>query len=82
MTGSTGNQDASILQKISGFDKSRFAPVAACPATNRPHVATVVDHIVPHKSDERLSWDKSNWLGGVCGHCHSRKTALSDGRWG
>ena len=32
--------------------------------------ATVVDHIVPHKGDMALFWDKSNWQG-LCAHCHN-----------
>jgi 5-methylcytosine-specific restriction protein A len=24
-------------------------------------IATVVDHIIPHKGDKRLFWDPSNW---------------------
>ena len=47
----------------------------------RPRVATVVDHVVPHKGDDRLFWDESNWQS-LCRHCHAVKTAKSDGRWG
>jgi 5-methylcytosine-specific restriction enzyme A len=32
-----------------------------------------VDHIVPHKGDLRLFWDRRNWQG-LCKPCHSRKT--------
>jgi 5-methylcytosine-specific restriction enzyme A len=32
--------------------------------------ATVVDHVIPHKGDMRLFWDKSNWQG-LCRHHHS-----------
>ena len=39
--------------------------------------ATDVDHIVPHKGDKRLFWDKSNWQA-LCHSCHSRKTASED----
>jgi len=31
--------------------------------------ATVVDHIVPHRGDMTLFWDKSNWQS-LCSHCH------------
>ncbi|WP_298494800.1 HNH endonuclease [uncultured Maritimibacter sp.] len=34
--------------------------------------ATVVDHVVPHRGDERLFWDQSNWQP-LCTHCHSNK---------
>ena len=36
--------------------------------------ATDVDHVVPHKGDRQLFWDRSNWQP-LCHRCHSRKTA-------
>ncbi|CAG9184237.1 HNH endonuclease [Cupriavidus respiraculi] len=43
--------------------------------------ATVVDHIVPHKGDQRLFWRRSNWQA-LCKSCHDRKTAREDGGFG
>lgn len=44
-------------------------------------VATVVDHIIPHKGDKDLFWDKNNWQS-LCKSCHDRKTQLEDrGSW-
>lgn len=43
--------------------------------------ATVVDHIIPHKGDDRLFWDRSNWRA-MCAPCHNRKTATMDGGFG
>lgn len=43
--------------------------------------AVVVDHIVPHKGDDRLFWDRSNWQA-MCSTCHNRKTATTDGGFG
>lgn len=43
--------------------------------------ATVVDHIVPHKGDKALFWDRSNWQG-LCEHHHNVKTAREDGGFG
>jgi len=40
-----------------------------------------VDHIVPHKGDMELFWDKSNWQS-CCKTCHDRKTAKEDGGFG
>lgn len=37
-------------------------------------VASVVDHIQPHKGDWRLFWDQQNWQS-LCKSCHDRKTA-------
>ena len=43
--------------------------------------ATVVDHIIPHKGDQGLFWDKDNW-GALCKPCHDAKTAREDGGFG
>lgn len=40
--------------------------------------ATVVDHIVPHKGDMQLFWDRNNWQA-LCASCHNSKTATMDG---
>ena len=40
---------------------------------------TVVDHIVPHRGDQKLFWDKSNWQP-LCKACHDRKTWREDNR--
>jgi 5-methylcytosine-specific restriction protein A len=38
--------------------------------------ATVVDHVVPHRGDRRLFWQRSNWQA-LCKPCHDRhKQAL------
>jgi 5-methylcytosine-specific restriction protein A len=42
--------------------------------------ATVVDHVVPHRGDQRLFWDPGNWAPS-CKPCHDAKTA-HEGRWG
>lgn len=33
-----------------------------------------VDHIIPHRGDRALFWDRKNWQG-LCTPCHNRKTA-------
>ena len=43
--------------------------------------AIVVDHIMPHKGNEELFWNQSNWQA-LCKQCHDKKTAKEDGRWG
>ena len=45
-----------------------------CLEIGRVNVATVVDHIIPHRGDKRLFWDKDNWQP-LCKHHHDRKTA-------
>ena len=39
--------------------------------------ATVVDHVVPHRGDQKLFWDRSNWRP-LCKRCHDRKTGRED----
>ena len=41
-----------------------------CERNNRVTVATVVDHIIPHKGDQALFWDESQWQS-LCASCHS-----------
>ena len=40
-----------------------------CERIGRVTLATVVDHVVPHKGDESLFWDESNWQP-LCKPCH------------
>jgi 5-methylcytosine-specific restriction protein A len=54
---------------------------AECDKSNRVTAATVVDHIKPHKGDQKLFWNKSNWQP-LCKRCHDRKTAREDGGFG
>lgn len=35
-------------------------------------LATLVDHVIPHRGDMRLFWDRTNWQP-LCTSCHSRK---------
>ncbi len=55
----------------SKWDTARAAYLAAHPSCVRCGVkATVVDHVVPHRGDTRLFWDKGNWQS-LCTNCHS-----------
>jgi len=57
-------------------------PICAnCERRGRITAATVVDHIIPHRGDDFLFWDESNWQP-LCASCHSRKTAKEDGGFG
>ena len=40
-------------------------------------MATVVDHIKPHRGDQKLFWDRGNWQA-RCKRCHDRKTLTED----
>lgn len=41
-----------------------------CMAEQRAEIATVVDHIEPHRGDMRLFWDEANWQS-LCAMHHS-----------
>ena len=43
--------------------------------------AVVVDHIIPHKGDMKLFWNRNNWQA-LCKQCHDRKTDRQDGGFG
>lgn len=51
----------------------------ACDADGYTTPATDVDHIIPRA---RGGTDHASNLQSLCRSCHSRKTALEDGRWG
>ncbi|WP_010651604.1 HNH endonuclease [Oceanobacillus massiliensis] len=39
--------------------------------------AKVVDHIIPHRGDQELFWNETNWQP-LCKPCHDRKTMTVD----
>lgn len=49
-----------------------------CEREGKVNAATLVDHIIPHKGDKELFWDRNNWQG-LCEYHHNRKTAEEDG---
>ena len=52
-----------------------------CAGEGMTTLATVVDHIIPHKGDLHLFWDTSNWQQ-LCEYHHNQKTATEDGAFG
>ncbi|GLQ31653.1 HNH endonuclease [Litoribrevibacter albus] len=52
-----------------------------CHAEGLTISATVVDHIIPHKGDMALFWDRANWQP-LCKRHHDIKTATEDGGFG
>lgn len=60
----------------------RHHPLCAeCDCHGRVVPATVVDHVIPHKGNQQLFWDTSNWQS-LCKSCHDAKTAREDGGFG
>lgn len=59
---------------------SRHPLCVFCSTKGHIAQATVVDHIIPHKGDQRLFWDMSNWQP-LCKKCHdSDKKIIEGGR--
>jgi 5-methylcytosine-specific restriction protein A len=59
-------------------------PLCVCDECKKlpvPLPAQVTDHIIPHKGDSKLFWDKSNHQA-LNKRCHDRKTAKYDGGFG
>ncbi len=52
-----------------------------CKADGHVEPATELDHIIPHKGNQKLLRDQSNWQG-LCKSCHSRKTNAEKGKTG
>lgn len=48
-----------------------------CESQGKLVKATVVDHMIPHRGDEQLFWDESNWQS-LCKSCHDHKTMTED----
>ena len=46
---------------------------AFCQAEGKLVPATVVDHIIPHRGNQQLFWDQTNWES-LCKTCHDKKT--------
>lgn len=46
---------------------------AGCLKVGKLTPSTVVDHVIPHRGDPLLFWDKENWQP-LCKDCHDRKT--------
>lgn len=66
----------------SKWEKERAAFLKLNPRCARPGCgapASLVDHIVPHKGDQRLFWSRSNWQP-LCTSCHSRWKQAQENR--
>jgi 5-methylcytosine-specific restriction protein A len=49
-----------------------------CLQGNMTVPATIVDHVIPHRGDYGLFWDRANWQS-LCKFHHDRKTVIQDG---
>lgn len=51
-----------------------------CEANGVIKAAEVVDHVVPHRGDKRLFWDRGNWQG-LCNDCHNGPKKILESRY-
>ena len=49
---------------------SKHPLCVTCRDIGRIVAAEVVDHIIPHRGDRKLFWDRSNWQS-LCSRCHN-----------
>ena len=62
------------LYPLCGDRPNAQEPVMSqCRAMGRTTIATLVDHVVPHRGDPVKFWDEANWQS-LCASCHSAKT--------
>lgn len=71
------NTDSRLDPTNRFFRRARRAFLNEHPICNhcKRHMATVLDHIRPHRGIASLYWDRDNWQG-LCVWCHGLKTAL------
>jgi 5-methylcytosine-specific restriction protein A len=68
-------------QKVRLAYLNRHPLCAECERAGKIVPANVVDHIIPHKGNQSLFWNVSNWQP-LCKQCHDIKTASEDGGFG
>ena len=44
-----------------------------CQRNGKTRAATIIDHILPHRGNQELFWDQSNWQP-LCARHHNEKT--------
>ncbi len=65
--------------RVARLQHLEFHPLCVrCEADGIVVAASVVDHIIPHKGNDKLFWDRKNWQS-LCKPCHDSKTANEDG---
>lgn len=78
--GYTSAWDEASLRFRAVYPLCGMRPDGRAPVMSKCHdlglvtAATQTDHVVPHRGDETLFWDRDNWQS-LCGDCHRRKTA-------
>ena len=52
----------------------------SCQAHDHPQPADTVDHIIPHRGDKQLFWQRANWQA-LCEWCHNNIKAGLDRKY-
>lgn len=66
----------------SRWTKARASYLAKNPICSREgcsEPATVLDHVIPHRGDQDLFWNKGNWVG-LCAHHHNSIKQIEERR--
>lgn len=50
-----------------------------CESEGRVTAATVVDHVIPHRGDKALFWDRTNWQSLCAAHHSGEKQRMESG---
>lgn len=62
------------------WDKARAEYLAVYSSCRRcGQRATTVDHVIPHKGNMTLFWDRGNWQS-LCDHCHNSHKQAAERR--
>ena len=64
------------IERSEELGKWSFAPAAAGLWLGFLFLLAL-DHIIPHRGDRRLFWDRNNWQA-LCKSCHDSKTMTED----
>lgn len=79
--GSTARGYGYAWQKYRLGYLSRHPLCVMCQVAGRITSATIVDHITPHRGDQRLFWDEANHQA-LCAPCHDSSKAREESRAG
>lgn len=66
--------DSARWRKCSRDFRKRFPICQKCEAAGIIKPSQLTDHVRPHRGNEELFWDESNWAA-LCNQCHNKKSA-------
>lgn len=66
-------------RRVREFFLRRHPLCVMCEAEGRVELASVVDHIKPHKGDMALFWDRNNWQPLCASHHSGEKQRIDRG---